>query len=189
MVFKMTKTVCIFCSTFNPESRFLDEVTLLSELFSQKKIDVVYGGGDKGLMGHTARSMISNGVKVTGVVPKFLMKYIDKNMGFFKLIETEDMHQRKMKMYSLSDVFLVLPGGIGTLDEMTEVLTWNQLGIHSKKVIIGNLEEFWSPYINLLDHLNKYKYLSDLSRINYSIANNAREIMRWIEAPDHKAIS
>ena len=94
----MTKTVCIFCSTFNPENRFLDEVTLLSKLFSKKKIDVVYGGGDKGLMGHTAKSMISDGVKVTAVVPKFLMQYIDKNIGFHKLIETDDMHQRKKKM-------------------------------------------------------------------------------------------
>ncbi len=184
MVLQMTKTVCIFCSTFNPENRFLDEVTQLGELFSKKQIDVVYGGGDKGLMGHMARSMINNGVKITGVVPQFLMQYIDKDIGFHKLIRTKDMHQRKMKMYGLSDIFLVLPGGIGTLDEMTEVLTWNQLGIHNKKVIIANLEEFWSPYIDLLAHLNNFKYLSDLSRINYSIANNAKDICKLIEAPN-----
>ena len=181
----MTKTVCIFCSTFNPENRFLDEVTLLSKLFSKKKIDVVYGGGDKGLMGHTAKSMIKNGVKVTAVVPKCLMQDIDKNIGFHKLIETDDMHQRKKKMYDLSDAFLVLPGGIGTLDEMTEVLTWNQLGIHSKKVVIGNLEGFWTPYLDLLAHLNEYKYLSDLSRINYSKANNAKEIFKLIDSLDY----
>ncbi|MAL64228.1 MAG: TIGR00730 family Rossman fold protein [Pseudomonadota bacterium] len=181
----MTKTVCIFCSTFNPENRFLDEVTHLSELFSEKKINMVYGGGDKGLMGHAARSMINKGVKVTGIVPKFLMKYIDRNIGFHRLIETKDMHERKLTMYSLSDIFLVLPGGIGTLDEMTEVLTWNQLGVHTKKVIIGNFEEFWTPYIDLLIHLNKFKYLSDLSRINYSIASNASDILKLIEAPDH----
>ena len=181
----MTKTVCIFCSTFNPENRFLDEVTLLSKLFSKKKIDVVYGGGDKGLMGHIAKSMINNGVKVTAVVPKFLMQYIDKSIGFHKLIETDDMHQRKKKMYDLSDAFLVLPGGIGTLDEMTEVLTWNQLGIHNKKVVIGNLEGFWTPYLDLLAHLNEYKYLSDLSRINYSKANNAKEIFKLIDSLDY----
>ena len=95
------------------------------------------------------------------------------------------MHERKLTMYSLSDIFLVLPGGIGTLDEMTEVLTWNQLLVHTKKVIIGNFEEFWTPYIDLLIHLNKFKYLSDLSRINYSIASNASDILKLIEAPDH----
>ena len=119
------------------------------------------------------------------IVIKFLMKYIDRNIGFHRLIETKDMHERKLTMYSLSDIFLVLPGGIGTLDEMTEVLTWNQLGVHSKKVIIGNFEEFWTPYIDLLIHLNKFKYLSDLSRINYSIASNASDILKLIEAPDH----
>ena len=92
------------------------------------------------------------------------------------------MHQRKKKTYDLSDAFLVLPGGIGTLDEMTEVLTWNQLGIHNKKVVIGNLEGFWTPYLDLLAHLNEYKYLSDLSRINYSIANNAKEIFKLIDS-------
>ena len=86
-----------------------------------------------------------------------------------------------MKMYSLSDAFLVLPGGIGTLDEMTEVLTWNQLTIHNKSLIIANFENYWLPYLNLLNHLNENKFLNNLLKLNFQVANNTEEIVGLID--------
>jgi hypothetical protein len=91
------------------------------------------------------------------------------------------MHDRKMKMYSLSDSFLTLPGGIGTLDEMTEVLTWSQLKIHNKSLIIANFGNYWLPYLNLLNHLNDNKFLDNLLKLNFQIANNTEEVVNLID--------
>ncbi|MDG2186762.1 MAG: TIGR00730 family Rossman fold protein [Hyphomicrobiales bacterium] len=177
----MIKNICVFCSTFNPDNRFLKEVEILGKLFAKKQLNVIYGGGDKGLMGLLAKSVIDNGGSITGIVPEFLINAVKPTPGLSKLIIAKDMHDRKMKMYSLSDVFLTLPGGIGTLDEMTEVLTWNQLKIHNKKLIIANFENYWLPYINLLNHLNDNKFLKDQSRLNYLMANDPNEILNLID--------
>jgi|TARA_B100001093_G_scaffold75080_2_gene65895 uncharacterized protein (TIGR00730 family) len=177
----MIKSICVFCSTFNPENRFLVEVGILGKIFAEKKIKIIYGGGNKGLMGHLAKSVIKNNGSVTGVVPKFLLNEVKSDIGLSELIVADNMHDRKMKMYSLSDAFLVLPGGIGTLDEMTEVLTWNQLTIHNKSLIIANFENYWSPYLNLLNHLNENKFLNNLLKLNFQVANNTEEIVGLID--------
>jgi hypothetical protein len=177
----MIKSICVFCSTFNPQNRFLDEVETLGKIFAEKKIKIIYGGGNKGLMGHLAKSVIKNGGNVTGVVPEFLLNEVKSDIGLTELIIADDMHDRKMKMYSLSDSFLTLPGGIGTLDEMTEVLTWSQLKIHNKSLIIANFENYWLPYLNLLNHLNDNKFLDNLLKLNFQIANNTEEVVNLID--------
>ena len=177
----MIKSICVFCSTFNPQNRFLDEVETLGKIFAEKKIKIIYGGGYKGLMGHLAKSVIKNGGNVTGVVPEFLLNEVKSDIGLTELIIADDMHDRKMKMYSLSDSFLTLPGGIGTLDEMTEVLTWSQLKIHNKSLIIANFENYWLPYLNLLNHLNDNKFLDNLLKLNFQIANNTEEVVNLID--------
>jgi len=109
------------------------------------------------------------------------MKYVEIIDGIEDVIVTKDMHERKQKMYSLSDAFVTLPGGIGTLDEMTEVLTWNQLKQHNKKLVIANYHNFWDPYINLLEHLHENEFLSNLEKINYQVASSSQEILEIFE--------
>lgn len=174
---KKIKTVCVFCSTFNPNNLFIDEVSELGRLLVQNDISIIYGGGNKGLMGHIARSVIDNRGKVVAIIPEFLMKYVEIIDGIDDVIVTKDMHERKQKMYSLSDAFVTLPGGIGTLDEMTEVLTWNQLKQHNKKLVIANYDNFWDPYINLLEHLHEREFLNSLEKINYHVASTSQEIL------------
>ena len=174
---KKIKTVCVFCSTFNPNNLFLEEVSELGKLLVKNDISIIYGGGNKGLMGHIAQSVINNGGKVTAIIPEFLMKYVEIIDGIDEVIVTKDMHVRKQKMYSLSDAFVTLPGGIGTLDEMTEVLTWNQLKQHNKKLVMANFDNFWDPYISLLEHLNKKQFLNSLEKINYHVASTSQEIL------------
>tara|TARA_Y100000590_G_scaffold458649_2_gene613817 strand:+ start:8357 stop:8911 length:555 start_codon:yes stop_codon:yes gene_type:complete len=170
-------SVCVFCSTFNPENLFIDHVNQLVELLCENNIRVIYGGGNTGIMGQLATGIIKNGGNVTGVIPEFLYEKIQPLNDLSETIICKNMHERKMKMYNLSDAFIVLPGGIGTVDEMTEALTWSQLGLHNKRTIIANFENYWLPYLRLLEHLHTFKYLKDMSVVNYHIANNSKEII------------
>ena len=117
---------------------------------------LVYGGGTKGIMGAVASGVMSNGGKVTGIIPEFLMdKEASKHSltALTELIVTEDMHQRKHRMFEESDAFVTLPGGIGTLEEIVEIMTWAQLGRHRKPMVFANINNFWKPMLELYNHM------------------------------------
>ena len=169
----MKKTICIFGgskSGRNPKNE--KNALMIGQIIAESNFDIIYGGGEKGIMGAIASSGISFGAKTTGIIPKFLMSKDIVNSSLpnhfnSELILTESMHERKKMMYDNSDSFLILPGGIGTLDECFEVLTWCQLDqIKNKSVGILNFEGYWTPLIFLIKHLIEEEFMTS-DNLNY----------------------
>jgi uncharacterized protein (TIGR00730 family) len=180
---KEIKTICVYCSTFNKDNKFNQEIEAIAKLISKNEIAVVYGGGSTGIMGKFARTFLDNGGKVTAIIPEFLYNKVVLYNDLSKVIITKTMHERKKKMFEISDAFIALPGGIGTLDELVEIMTWSQLKIHNKVIIIANFDGFWDPFIKLLEHLESQTFIRDLREINYKIANTPEEIIKLIKQP------
>jgi uncharacterized protein (TIGR00730 family) len=126
---------------------------------AQAGIRLIYGGGGRGLMGVVARAAISSGGCVVGIIPKFLMEQEEALREVDELIVTEDMHERKRLMFMNSDAFVALPGGLGTLEELLEQLSWAQLGRHSKPIVLLNVDCFWAPLNNLIDHMRAQGFI------------------------------
>jgi uncharacterized protein (TIGR00730 family) len=145
--------ICIFCganASLDPEVD--QQVKIIMEHFSQNKVELVYGGAGIGIMGALATELIVKGGTVTGVIPQQLMKKEIAHGGLTKLHVVKDMHERKKMMYEHSDAFLIFPGGMGTMDELFEILTWKQLGLHSKPIAILNINNYYDSLLNFLDH-------------------------------------
>lgn len=158
---KRLNTLCIFCgSSFGRIPEYREITRELGKYLVSKDIKLVYGGGNVGLMGELARSIMDNGGHAIGVIPKRLYEKVE-HVSLSKLHIVDDMHQRKSKMYELSDGFIALPGGIGTIEELTEVFTWHQLGYHNKPVGILNINNYFDNYIKLLSHMVKEKFLKE----------------------------
>ena len=147
-------SVCVFCGARpgkNP--RYSEDATAVGEMLAQNGWRLVYGAGDVGLMGATARAAQDAGGDTFGVVPKHLMSLEVGKKDLTRFVVTENMHERKKVMYMNSDAIVVLPGGAGSLDEFFEVLTWRQLGLHAKPIFLLNTEGYWTPLIQLMDHV------------------------------------
>ena len=146
-------SVCLFCgSRTGNNADFVEDAQMLGKELAYRGHRLVYGAGDRGLMGETARAAQAAGGKVTGVIPKHL---VDSEVGKKDLDEyvvTETMHERKMLMFERSDAVIALPGGPGTMDELIEVLTWRQLGLHERPIILVNSANFWTPLLDMLQH-------------------------------------
>ncbi len=156
------KALTVFCgskSGANPS--FFIEATALGQLLAQENINLVYGGGNKGLMGALANACLAQGGKVIGIMPKLLLEWEAQHTGLTELIITEDMHERKKILYEKGEAGLVLPGGMGTLDELFEMLTWNNLKIHSKKIFILNIDGYYDALIHLLDNMDTNGFMYD----------------------------
>lgn len=146
------KRLCVFCGAKDGQGTvYKNLASEIGKNLVKLDIGLIYGGANIGLMGTLADSVMKNGGEVVGVIPKSILKLEVSHPNLSRLIEVEDMHSRKKKMYDMSHGFLALPGGFGTLDELFEVLTWSQLNIHIKPVYIFNLNGFFD---RLLDHLN-----------------------------------
>lgn len=145
--------ICIFCGAFkssDPEvAKYVTEVT---DHFAKDKIELVYGGASIGIMGALATELTVKGGEVIGVIPQHLMKKEIAHGGLTKLHVVSDMHERKKMMYDLSDAFLIFPGGMGTMDELFEILTWRQLGLHNKPIAILNVNNYYDHLLKFLDH-------------------------------------
>lgn len=149
----MYTSVTIFCGSQNGNNPlYQQEAEALAKTLAKNNIQLVYGGGNSGLMGIVANTMLQHHGKVTGIMPKLLIEREKVHTQLTTLHEAEDMHSRKKLLYSLADAAIILPGGIGTLDEMFEIVTWNNLSIHDKKIILLNTAGF---YDDLLLHLQK----------------------------------
>ena len=154
------KTVCVYCGSgpgSNP--RFVEAAIALGKSFAENKIRLVYGGGSVGLMGAVAKSTLDHGGLVTGIIPDFLKSREHALTRVQEMIVTPDMHERKRLMFERSDAFVALPGGIGTLEELVEQMTWQQLGRHTKPVLLANIDGFWEPLIALLAHMRSTEFI------------------------------
>jgi len=154
------KSVCVYCgSSDKVRDEYKTFASNLGHMLGENNIDLVYGGGHVGLMGITADGVLEAGGEVTGIIPHFLDRMEVGHEGLTKLIRTETMHERKQKMAELSDGFVILPGGLGTLDELFEILTWRQLGLHDKPIIIVNIGGYWDKLVELIDHMTSEHFM------------------------------
>ena len=158
---KKIKTVCVFCGSSMPlSSKLIKQETLnIADILLRKNIDLVYGGAKIGIMGIVSNRIMEKGGKVTGIIPKILVKKEIINNDITKLIVVNSMHERKKMMYDLSDAYIILPGGIGTLEELSETITWKVLGIEDKKIIIFNLNGFYDNLIKQFKTMEENNFL------------------------------
>jgi uncharacterized protein (TIGR00730 family) len=154
------KTVCVYCgSSPGTNPRFIEAAAAFGKILAENDIRLVYGGGSLGLMGAVATAALDHGGIVTGIIPEFLNSR-ERMLGRVQeLILTADMHERKRLMFERSDAFVALPGGVGTLEELVEQLTWQQLGRHSKPVLLANIDGFWEPLLALLLHMRETEFI------------------------------
>ncbi|WFE88076.1 TIGR00730 family Rossman fold protein [Roseibium porphyridii] len=172
------KSVCVYCgSSFGSDPTHEAAATRLGQLIADAGLRLVYGGGSVGLMGTVAKSALESGGDVTGIIPKFLEKREVMLDTLEDLVITNDMHERKHLMFEKSDAFIALPGGIGTLEEAVEMMTWAQLGQHRKPVVLANINGFWSPLLELLDHMRAQGYIRPDTEVPYLVAKKIEDIL------------
>lgn len=154
MVRKEIKTICVYCgSSIRVSQSYKDNAARLGELLGQNDYDVVYGGGNVGLMGITATSALDNGADVIGIIPTHLSERETAHKHLTELHTVETMHERKQMMVDRADAFVIMPGGLGTMDEFFEIFTWWQLGLHDKPIIIINVDGYWTPLLDLVQNI------------------------------------
>lgn len=179
------KSICVFCgSGCGQNPKFKQAAKALGALLANRGIHLIFGGGDMGLMGETARAALDEGGKVTGIIPEFLLKYQSGTLNLEDLIITKDMHSRKAAMYQRADAYIALPGGIGTLEELVETMTWEQLGQHKKPIILLNTDKFWQPFLALLDHMNEETFIRKGLEVNFHVIDEIDELV--VRLPDHR---
>jgi uncharacterized protein (TIGR00730 family) len=156
----------------------------LGKAIADAGLRLVYGGGTKGIMGAVASGVLSNGGGVTGIIPEFLvdMEATRHSLGQLdELIITPDMHTRKHRMFERADAFVALPGGIGTLEEIVEIMTWGQLGRHEKPMVFANINGFWDPMMELIRHMTEEGFVHTAHRVQPMVINTIAEIIPAIQ--------
>jgi uncharacterized protein (TIGR00730 family) len=177
------KTVCVYCGSgpgTNPH--FVEAAVGLGKIMAENGIRLVYGGGSLGLMGAIATSVLDHGGLVTGIIPDFLTARENALTRVQEMIVTPDMHERKRLMFERSDAFVALPGGIGTLEELVEQLTWKQLGRHAKPVLLANIDGFWEPLLSLLAHMRATEFIRSGLTIDILMAERVEDILPRLRA-------
>lgn len=171
-------SICVYCgSSAGGDPIYADAAEALGRSMGEAGIGLVYGGGSIGLMGIMARSVMAAGGHVTGIIPQFLREREVMLDTAHELVVTEDMHERKRTMFDRADAFVALPGGIGTLEELVEMMTWAQLGQHRKPVLIANINGFWDPLVVLLRHMADEGFIRDGFEVNYLVADRVEDIV------------
>jgi uncharacterized protein (TIGR00730 family) len=191
------RAVCVFCgSSTPPDLRYAGAARALGTLIARRGIGLVYGAGSVGLMGELADAALGAGGRVTGVIPVGLFAREVGHTGLTELRETGSMHERKQIMYDLSDAFIALPGGLGTLEELAEVTTWSQLGLHRKPIVLLDVDAFWEPLVTQLDRMVSVGLLKQVNRDLVQRAHSPEEALsvlasaepayaeKWITAED-----
>jgi len=172
------KSICVYCGSSAGISTFYaEQARALARVIVNHNMQLVYGGGDVGLMGIIANEVMHLGGEVTGVIPQLLLEKEVEHKGLTRLHIVKDMHERKAMMADLSDAFIALPGGIGTLEELFEVLTWHQIGFHQKPVGLINEDGFYDGLLGFLDHLVRQGFLKPEHRALLHVANNPTDLL------------
>lgn len=172
------RSICVYCGSGpGVDPAYGAAARTLGHALAENGIALVYGGGGLGLMGEVARATLEGGGKVTGIIPEFLVEREHMLREVTDLLVTADMHQRKQMMFERSDAFVALPGGIGTLEELVEQLTWAQLGQHSKPIVVANIAGFWTPFLGLLDHMRNEAFIRQGLEVRFNVVSDASEIV------------
>lgn len=177
------RTLCVYCgsSSRGRESHHA-AATRLGQIMAENGIRLVYGGGRIGMMGLVADAVLEGGGEVVGIIPEFLDQVEVGHSGVTNLIVTANMHERKEKMAEMSDAFLILPGGLGTLDETFEILTWKQLQLHDKPFIIADIDGYWKPLVSLIDDMIEENYARPENRELFTVIENIEDVLPALEA-------
>jgi uncharacterized protein (TIGR00730 family) len=177
------ESVCVYCgSSLGADPLFAEAARRFGGLLAAHGIRLIYGGGGVGLMGELAGEAVRQGGAVTGIIPGFLVSRERALPYDYDLVVVEDMHERKRLMFERADAFVALPGGVGTLEELVEQLTWAQLGQHKKPILIANIAGFWDPLLNLMDHMRASRFLHGHRSLNLVVAESVEEILPKLEA-------
>jgi uncharacterized protein (TIGR00730 family) len=172
------RTVCVYCgSSPGTEPLFARVAENLGRAMAEAGVGLVYGGGDVGLMGIVARAVLRHGGHVTGIIPDFLRRRENMLDEAQETIVVPDMHTRKRAMFERADAFVALPGGIGTLEEVVEQMTWAQLGRHSKPILLLNTAGFWKPLLVLFAHMRTHGFIRPGLELNYLVAERVEEVL------------
>ena len=183
------KSICVFSgSSFGSDPVYKDEARRLGLLIAERGLDLVFGGGNVGLMGEVSRAVLERGGRVTGVIPEHIRRNVG-HVDLTELIVTETMHERKAKMYELSDAFIALPGGIGTLEEAMEVFTWSQLGYHEKPLALLDVGGFYAGLLAFLDHMIREGFLKAEHRENLLVAKDSEELFGLLSRYSYRRAS
>jgi uncharacterized protein (TIGR00730 family) len=176
-------SICVYCASgpgTNPA--FVEAARRFGRVLAENGIRLVYGGGSVGLMGALAEATLDHGGTVTGVIPEFLVNREHMLLRVQERIITRDMHERKQVMFEHADAFVALPGGIGTLEELVEQMTWAQLGRHKKPILILNVEGFWDPLRALIDHMEQLEFIRSAYPVNFLVAGSVEEVLPQLVA-------
>lgn len=177
------RNVCVYCGSgpgTNP--RYVEAAIQFGRNLAENGVGLVYGGGSVGMMGAVASSVLEHGGRVTGIIPDFLVNREHAMKRAQELIVTRDMHERKQTMFERSDAFVALPGGIGTLEELVEQMTWAQLGRHAKPILLANIEGFWDPLLALLDHMRELAFIRAGLVVNVLKTPHVDDILPMLQA-------
>ena len=179
----LVRNICVYCGS-NPGKNpaYLAAARRLGQEMAAAGIGLVYGGGGLGLMGELARTVLAHGGRVTGIIPAFLSEKERMLRDADELIVVDDMHQRKKLMFDKSDAFVALPGGIGTLEELVEQLTWAQLGRHTKPIVLVDVEGFWAPFVELIGHMKAQSFIRPSLDVTFRKVTSVEEVLPTIYA-------
>jgi uncharacterized protein (TIGR00730 family) len=171
-------SVCVYCGSgpgTNPA--FVESARRFGHILAENRLRLVYGGGSIGLMGALSDGVLDHGGQVTAVIPDFLVNREHMSERAQEHIITRDMHERKRTMFERADAFVALPGGVGTLEELVEQLTWAQLGRHKKPILICNIDGFWDPLCKLLDHMRQLEFIRAGLTVDLLVVERVEDIL------------
>ncbi len=174
-------SLAVFCGSHAGKNPLHQQAAAeLGTLLATQQVQLIYGGGNVGIMGTIANTVMEKGGKVTGVIPRILLEWERQHTGLTELIISEDMHERKRTMYSLCDAALILAGGFGTLDELFEMLTWNQLSIHDKAIFILNTAGFYDHLVAHIRHMQEEEFLYEKAASRITVLNTPAELSAFL---------
>lgn len=177
------KTICVYCgSGRGTKPVYAEAARVLGRSMAEQGIGLVYGGASVGLMGEVARATLEAGGRVTGIQPSNLPAHEVPLANVHEFIEVPTLHERKMLMFERSDAFVALPGGVGTLEELVEQITWVQLGHHNKPVLIANIDDYWTPLLRLFDQMRDLGFISTSMNIHFLVADRVEDIIPMLQS-------
>lgn len=177
------RNVCVYCgSGVGRDPAYARAADDLGRALAENGVGLVYGGGSVGLMGRVARAAKAAGGHVAGIIPRFLKEREVMLADVDDLVVTADMHERKRTMFERSDAFVALPGGIGTLEEVVEMMTWAQLGQHDKPIALLDINGFWAPLVELLGHMRDEAFIREGSEVPFEVVTRVDEVVPRLQA-------
>lgn len=179
------KSACVYCGSSSTSNPAFDAPTIeLGQSLAKAGITLVYGGGSPGLMGKVANSCMDAGGAVIGIIPDHILKLEVRHNQLTELHVVDNMHTRKMMMADKADAFVIMPGGLGTLDEAFEIMTWKYLGVHNKPVIIANIDGYWDPLVALIQHMYQHKFVREEHMNTYVEAKSVQDVMDILKSTE-----